>query len=157
MTKTINIKASNRKEFHYDTRNHIWVFLQIPFFDENGVEIHFTDEYDNSKNFIFDTGAQNTIISNSRAKECGYLSFPIINIVSAGGIGGGTVRCRKIKIPRLTLTKEVIVKDPSVLIPEDKNVNLNILGQDILKPYSYYLDARQEFIYFDVDNLLERG
>ena len=47
---------------------------------------------------------QNTIISYNRAKECGYLDIPIINKVVAGGIDGGVITCRKIKIPIFTLT-----------------------------------------------------
>ena len=153
MTKTIKINIANRIKFYYDTRNHIWIYLRLPFFDSNGNEIQFTDKDDNSKNFIFDTGAQNTIISNNRAKECGYLNFPIVKQVVAGGIGGGTVSCRKIKIPNITISKKIVVSNPAILIPEDKNVNINILGQDLLKPFSYYFDAQQKFIYFDMNNL----
>ena len=152
MTKTIILNMSNRKKFYYDTRNHIWIFLQLPFFDNSGNEIQFTDENDNSKSFIFDTGAQNTIISNNRAKECGYLNLPILNQVIAGGIGGGAVSCRKIEIPSITISKEIIVSNTTILIPEDKNININILGQDILKPFSYYFDAYSKYIYFNLNN-----
>ena len=152
MTRTIIVNISNRKKFYYDTRNHIWFFLQLPFFYSDGNEILFTDDNDNSKNSIFDTGAQNTIISNNRANECGYLNFPIQNQVIAGGIGGSTVICKKITIPKINITKDIIVTNPTILIPEDKNININILGQDILKPFSYYFDAHQQYIYFDLNN-----
>lgn len=149
MTKTIIIDYANRREFFYDTRDHIWIYLQLPFFDIDGNELRFTDENDHSKNFIFDTGAQNTIISKRRAKECGYLNLPIQDKVFVGGIGGGVTSCRRIIIPHITITNKLIIKKPSILILEDNNANINILGQDILKPYSFYFDARQQYIYFD--------
>jgi len=153
MKKTIILNISNSKRFHYDIRNHIWIFLQLPFYNENGREIKFSDKNDNSKNFIFDTGAQNTIISYNRAKECGYLTLPVLDRVYAGGIGGGVVSCIRIMIPKITITQNLIVKEPLVLVTEDKNVNINILGQDILKPYSYYFDAINQVIFFDTGNL----
>ena len=52
----------------------------------------------------------------------------------------------------MIITDELIIRQPSVLILEDVNTNINILGQDILKPYSFYFDAKRQFIYFDLDN-----
>ena len=153
MIRTIHVSKDAGIQFYYDLRYHIWIYVRLTFLDSKGNTIVFSDENDNSKNFIFDTGAQNTIISKRRAKECGYNSLPIKDRVYAGGIGGGVLNCQRIEIPDMIITKDLIVRRPSVLIPEDDGINVNILGQDILKPYSYYLDAKRQFIFFDLDNM----
>jgi len=147
---TIIIKKTHGKEFYYDSRDHIWIYLQMPFYDVNGNELSYSDENDNSKNFIFDTGAQNTIISKARAMECGYLNLPIINNVNAGGIGGEVIRCRRVTIPEITIVKGLTVKNPYILITEDNKININVLGMDILKPLSFYLDANEQYLYFSI-------
>ena len=148
-------KKTNGKKFYYDTRDHIWIYVQLPFFDNDGNELCFSDENDNSKNFIFDTGAQNTIVSKARAKECGYLNLPVYNKVNAGGIGGGVIHCRRIAIPNITITTGLVVQNPTILVSEDDKVNLNVLGMDILKPFSLYLDAQEKYIFFDLDNSID--
>ena len=150
MNRVITLDDNNKIKFSYDIRNHIWLYVKMIFLDDNGEIIYFADE-DDYKNFIFDTGAQNTIISKKRAHECGYLNLPVKDVVTAGGIGGGSLRCIRIEIPDITITKNLIVNNPSVLVCDDYSVNINILGQDILKPHSYYLDAKQQYIYFDLN------
>jgi len=150
MNKIVTLEENNKIKFFYDIRNHIWLYLKMIFLDDSGEIICIEDE-DDHKNFIFDTGAQNTIISKRRASECGYLNLPVKGVVNAGGISGGSLRCIRIEIPDITITKNLIVKTPSVLVCDDYSVNINILGQDILKPYSYYLDVKQQYIYFDLN------
>lgn len=152
MIMTLQINDESGLEFHYDIRNHIWVYVRLTFLDESGNIKQFSDINDNFKNFIFDTGAQNTIISKRRAIECGYTNLPIQETVSTGGIGGGILSCSRVEIPDITIANKVIVHNPTILISEDINSNINVLGQDILKPYSYYLDVKMQFIYFDLDN-----
>jgi len=152
MTRTIYLDEKHRLRFYYDLRSHIWLYVRLAFLDSNGNMRQFSDMDDSSKNFIFDTGAQNTIISKRRAIECGYTNLPIQESVSAGGIGGGFLSCLRIEIPYMIIANKLIIHRPSVLILEDINTNINILGQDILKPYSYYLDAKRQLIYFDLDN-----
>jgi hypothetical protein len=150
MNRIITLDEKNKIEFSYDVRNHLWLYVKMIFLDGNGEMIYFKDKSD-YKNFIFDTGAQNTIISKKRANECGYLNLPVQDIVTAGGIGGGSLRCIRIKIPDIAITKTLIIDNPSVLVPDDYSINVNILGQDILKLHSYYLDAKRQYIYFDLN------
>ena len=100
--------------------------------------------------FIFDTGAQNTILSKRRADEFGYLKMETKKSIKAGGIGGGFMLCSSVAIPSIVLTEGIIINDPVALIPEDHRFNINILGQDILEKFSYYVDAKKQYIYFDI-------
>ena len=151
MTRTVLLREEHKLEFNYDLRNHIWIYIQLSFLDIKGKEKCFLDKNHRFRNFIFDTGAQNTIISKRRSIECGYINLPVQERIVAGGIGGGIIHCNRIEIPDMIVTNDLIIQRPSILIPEDANVNVNILGQDLLKPYSYYLDAKNKCIYFDLD------
>jgi len=106
MNRTIVLDENNKVKFTYDSRDHIWLYVKMVFLDDNGEMMYFANEGD-YKNFIFDTGAQNTIISKKRANECGYLSLPVQDAVTAGGIGGGSLRCTRIEIPDVAITKNL--------------------------------------------------
>ena len=126
----------------------------MTFLDAKGNELEHQEN--NFRNFIFDTGAQNTIISKRRALECGYDKLPIQNRIIAGGLGGSTIICSQIKIPNIYITNDLKIHRPSVLVPDDFNHNANIMGQDILRPFSYYFDARRQYIFFDLHNSVPR-
>ena len=149
MIRTIKIDDKKGLKYTYDLRNHMWVYLRLVFLDKEGNIRQFSNENDNSKNFIFDTGAQNTIISYNRALECGYNNLPVIEKMTAGGFGGGYANCSRVEIPSILITDELIINKPSILLLDNSNVNVNILGQDILKYYSYYLDNKRQIIYFN--------
>ena len=153
MTKTINIHEGNGIEFYYDFRDHIWIYIRLLLAKTDMNLGNHSVINEKSRNFIFDTGAQNTIISKRRAIEFGYVNLPVKDRVSAGGVGGGVIYCSRIEIPEMIITNKLIIHKPAILIPDDANVSVNILGQDILKPYSYYLDAKRQYIYFDLENI----
>jgi len=77
MIKYVKLDDNNCLKFYYDIRNHVWVYMRLAFLDVNKKIRKINDSNDNSKNFIFDTGAQNTIISRRRAIECGYTNLPL--------------------------------------------------------------------------------
>ena len=154
MTKSIHIRNAHGVKFHHDLRDHIWIYVKLTFLDVKGNILKHQENY--YKNFLFDTGAQNTIISKKRALECGYDKLPVQDRITAGGLGGGTLICSRIEIPDISITNKLIIHKPSVLVPEEFSINVNILGQDILKPYSYYLDAKAQYNFFDLHNSVSR-
>ena len=42
-----------------------------------------------------------------------------------------------------------VIHKPIVLVPDDYTYNFNILGQDILRLFNYYMDNHLHNIYFD--------
>jgi hypothetical protein len=139
MMRTIVVRDENRLQFYYDLRDHIWIYVRLPILDSAGALLQPCDANRISRNFIFDTGAQNSIVSKRRAKELGCDRLLVQERVSAGGIGGGLLYCLRVILPEVTLVDKLIVHNQPILIPEDESVNINVLGQDILKPYSYYV------------------
>ena len=97
---------------------------------------------------MLDTGAENTIISKGRAEGFGY-NYCEIKGKTKISVGGGIFGCTKIEIPDIVLTDGVFVHKPVVLVPDDYSCDINILGQDILKLFNYYMDNKSKNIYFD--------
>ena len=69
MIRTISLREEYKLEFNYDLRNHIWIYIQLSFLRVEEKTKCISDK--RFRNFIFDTGAQNSIISKRRAIECG--------------------------------------------------------------------------------------
>ena len=62
--------------------------------------------------------------------------------------GGGIAYCSCIEIPNIIITDNITIQKPLVLILDNPKINVNIIGQDILKQFSYYLDNKKQTIYF---------
>ena len=101
---------------------------------------------------MFDTGAQHTLLSKMRAEKLGYLNCERKGKTRVS-VGGGILECSKIEIPDITITAGIIVHKPVVLVPDDYAYNKNILGQDILQLFNYYMDNQSKNIYFDKERL----
>ena len=107
-----------------------------------------SDEEERKRIFMFDTGAQYTMLSRSRAEKLGYLNCEHKGRIKVS-VSGNVVWCSKIEIPDIIITNDIIVHKPIILIPDDYDYNKNILGQDILQLFNYYMDNFSHNIYFD--------
>ena len=148
MNKTIYLSKKHKLRFTTCTHNHIWVYLTLPMIDITGNIIYTADGVELRKNFIFDTGAENTILSKKRSNDLGYKNCEIKERTRAA-IGGNIIWCSKIGIPDIVITNDIVIHKPIVLVPDDYACNINILGQDILQSFNYYMDNRLHNIYFD--------
>ena len=148
MDEIIYINKKCKLEFTICKHNHIWVYITLTMLDEMGNIVYTADTEDLMKIFMLDTGAENTIISKSRAMDFGYSHCEIKDRVRVS-VGGGILWCSKIEIPNIMLANNIVANKPVVLIPDDYSYNVNILGQDILQLFNYYMDNQSKNIYFD--------
>jgi predicted aspartyl protease len=152
MNEIINVSKKNKLFFTTCKYNHIWVYLSLVMLDEKGNILLDIDEEDKQRIFMFDTGAQHTLLSKTRAEKLGYLYCEHKGRTRVS-VGGSVLWCSKVEIPDITLTNNIIVRKPIVLVPDDYVYNKNILGQDILQLFNYYMDNKSKNIYFDKENV----
>jgi len=148
MNEVIHVSKKNKLNFTTCKYNHIWVYLSLLTLDEKGNILLDTDEEEKQRIFMFDTGAQHTLISKMRAEKLGYLYCEHKGKTRVS-VGGSILWCSKIEIPDIIITNDIIVHKPIILIPDDYDYNKNILGQDILQLFNYYMDNFSHNIYFD--------
>ena len=151
MSEMIYVSKKHKVEFTICKRNHIWIYVTLTMLDKTGTALLMSDEEEMKKIFIFDTGAQNTILSRNRAVDLGY-HYCETKDKTKVSIGGNIILCSKVKIPDIIITNDIAVTKPIVLIPDDYTYNMNILGQDILRQFNYYMDNQSHNIYFDIEN-----
>ena len=149
MSEIIHVSKKQKVEFTFCKRNHIWVYIKLTMLDKMGNVLYSEDEEEYKKIFMFDTGAQNTILARNRVDDFGYNNCKVIGRTKAVGVGSGGMQCSKIEIPDISITDDIIIHKPAVLVPDDYDLNINILGQDILKLFNYYMDNNSQNIYFD--------
>lgn len=150
MSETIRISKKHKIEFTVCRYSHIWIYIKLTILDETGNIMYLTDEGD-KKIFMFDTGAQSTVISKKRFDDLGY-KYCEIKGKTRVAIAGNVIGCSKIEIPDITITNDIVAPKPIVLVPDDYFCNINILGQDILQLFNYYMDNQSHNIYFDTEN-----
>ena len=148
MNEIIHISKKYRIKFTTCIYNHIWVFISLEKLDKKGNILLDIAEEDKQKIFMFDTGAQHTLLSKTRAEKLGYLHCEHKGRTRVS-VGGNILWCSKVEIPDITITNNIVVRKPVVLIPDDYIYNKNILGQDILQLFNYYMDNKSKTIYFD--------
>jgi hypothetical protein len=73
MSEAISVSKEHYLDFTVCKRNHIWVYLGLSVFQISGRSGCLGSKGETMKNFIFDTGAQNTILSRKRAESLGYM------------------------------------------------------------------------------------
>lgn len=150
MDGMICISKQYKLEFTICKHNHIWVYIPLTILDKIG-NMAFPDDIEDAKKiFMLDTGAENTIISKGRAIDFGYNHCEIKGKTRIS-VGGGILWCSRIEIPDMVITDGVVVHKPIVLVPDDHVYNINIIGQDILQLFNYYMDNHSKNIYFDTE------
>lgn len=154
MNEMIHVSKKHKIEFTICKRNHIWIYIMLDILDKTGNILRTDDDEERKKIFMFDTGAQNTILSKKRIDMLGY-NYCEIKGKTRVSAGGGIFECSRIEIPDLVITDGIVVHKPVVLVPDDYASNINILGQDILQLFNYYVDNRSHKIYFDKENMVE--
>ena len=148
MNEVIRVCKANKLSFTTCKYNHIWVYLSLIMLDEKGNAVFDIDEEEKQRIFMFDTGAQHTLLAKARAERLGYSNCKHKGRIKIS-IGGSVLWCSKVEIPDITITNDIIVHRPVVLIPDEYIYNKNILGQDILQLFNYYMDNHSHNIYFD--------
>jgi len=104
--------------------------------------------------FLFDTGAMMTMVDVGTAKKLNYLSLPTKRTLTLGGIVPGysiTVDYKVIagiEIAGLRLSK-VTVAIPNPNDPNAENFERNILGQNVLEYFNYFMHTSNSSIYFE--------
>jgi clan AA aspartic protease (TIGR02281 family) len=88
--------------------------------------------------FILDTGAFMTVISRDIAREFGYDKLPKVTAKIKGY--SGEVPADFVRIPGLKVL-EPLLTDVPVLIPHSSEHKQNVLGQNVLEYFSYYVDT----------------
>ncbi len=134
--------------------------LNVYFDDDNYIELkrsngHFYlsvpivrvgSNLDEHINFILDTGAYITVISRRTAKRCGYDKIKPSGIVQLSGFTGSEP-ADLIEIPAMKIGGKVLL-GVKVLIPHRPEFHAEVLGQNVLEYFEYYLNTGNDRIYF---------
>jgi len=108
---------------------------------------------------FIDTGASSTIMSRTTLLNLGYQrikpkSWQMVEMID------GYLKCYSFKIPSFCITGSLVVKEPIIWVPDNSDCVDNVLGQDVLREYNYYVDNVDNCIYFEpkyVNNLRPKG
>ena len=144
MTDSIIVNISYSIKYSLSSGNHMLIHIGL-------VNINVSNDYFNDRSFVFDTGAAYTVLSKLDFIKLGYRKCDIVGKSAIGGFGQYPFKCVKYRIPMIKIVNNLILRDPVVVVPDDAAFKINLLGQDILKKYNYYVDSRNQCIYFDVN------
>ena len=107
-----------------------------------------------STDFIFDTGAKMTLIPAATARAYNYDALPTLHTTRFGGIVPGmymTVEYKRIPGVKLVgkYINQVVVAIPcNPEEPAYHTYSINILGQNVLEYFDYFMDTKNDQIYF---------
>jgi len=97
---------------------------------------------------IIDTGASRTLISAATILDLGYQRLATATYSKVNTFAEPII-CHHYEIPSFRLAGDLLVKKPTVWVPDGSQCVDNVLGQDILKEYNYYIDNDDCCIYFE--------
>ncbi|MCL2604059.1 MAG: retroviral-like aspartic protease family protein [Defluviitaleaceae bacterium] len=115
------------------------IIIRVPIIVEGGAN---NDTID----FIYDTGAYITVISNERYEQFNLDKLPRID-VTVGGYTGATPGYL-FKIPGLRLGKKVLT-GVWAFSPKDSALRQNLLGCNVIEYFCPYQDNENDCIYFN--------
>ena len=98
--------------------------------------------------FVVDTGASKTLISLVTFLGLGYKHLKADTYQTVGTFAGD-LNCYNYKIPSFRLAGTLMVEKPTIWVPDDPKCVCNVLGQNILKEYNYFVDNDVCCIYFE--------
>ena len=115
--------------------------MDVPLFYEKG-------SYSNETiDFIFDTGAYLTVLSQKTARLFGYDKItPISANIPLNGFADSHCEGDLIEIPGMLIGGKVL-EDVKVAIPYVATED-DILGLNVLEHFNYYIDSANDKIYF---------
>ncbi|MDR2599819.1 MAG: retroviral-like aspartic protease family protein [Oscillospiraceae bacterium] len=139
MFKTPNLQYNTVSDLTYETDGHRYISLPL-FYDKSS--------YSNTQaEFIFDTGAYLTVLSQETAVTLGYDKItPIAKNIPLTGFADSKCEGDLIEIPAMLIggrkLEDVKVAVPYVDIEDD------ILGLNVLECFNYLIDSTNDKIYF---------
>ncbi len=132
---TVSLDDSNFSELRRDEGH---FYIQIPIIREGTKRDEYID-------FILDTGAYITVISRRTAIKYKYDILPKDRVNLHGFTGNELADL--VEIPALKIMDKVMT-NVKVLIPVDININQEVLGLNVLEYFNYYIDTKNDKIYF---------
>ncbi len=136
----INIHEENYMNF-IKSKGHIYL----------DVKVVYTGSDDDSRiNFILDTGAYITVISRQTAIFNGYNTVLKKNVPLTGFIKGNEF-ADLIEIPGLIIGNKLITK-VRVLVPHNEEIVQEVLGQNVLEYFNYFMDTKNSRLYFGLND-----
>ena len=96
---------------------------------------------DKNENFIIDTGASYTAISESLARKLGYAyeRGERVNVTTANG----RMQVRRIRLGSVSLQGYAVHNLPVIVLPDTTGRSLNLLGLNFLNNFRYSVDSNK--------------
>jgi len=135
------VKTTNKLGFTLLDDGSISIYLAL-------LDLSFSNDTYSRVELLIDTGASTSVLSLGTVLSLGYKRLGTGNYTIVSTFAG-RMKCYDYEIPSFRLAGDLLVDKPIVWVPEGSYRAENLLGQDILAEYNYYVDNDDSCMYFE--------